>query len=141
MKVYTLGYMGWKHAELRELAERLNATIIDVRLSPRSRMACYSGKQLKATLGDRYVWLDGFGNVNYRGDGPIALKDFSGALKKLGEMSLHGPRVILLCGCADVNVCHRKIVAERLAKLWHCEVEHLGKPQRPSMLDHQLGMF
>ena len=48
MKVYTLGYVGWKHAELKELAERLGATIIDVRMVPRSRAPCFNAKAFKA---------------------------------------------------------------------------------------------
>ena len=140
MRVYTLGYTGWRHAELLETAERLNATVIDVRMVPRSRAPCWNAKAIKAALGDRYVWLEGFGNVNYKG-GPVVLKDFAGALKKLGEMSLHGPRVILMCGCADVNVCHRKIVAEKLAKLWHCPVEHLERPQRKAPNTDQPQLF
>jgi len=141
MRVYTLGYMGWRPTELLEVAERLNATIIDVRLMPRSRWSPdYNAKSLKTALGDRYVWLEGFGNLNYKG-GPIVLKDFAGALKTLSEMSLRGPRVILMCGCKDVNVCHRKIVAERLAKLWHCPIEHLERPERKTPDSDQLGLF
>jgi uncharacterized protein (DUF488 family) len=141
MKVYTLGYSGWRHAELKELAERLSATIIDVRMVPRSRAPCWNAKAIKTALGDRYVWLDGFGNVNYKNGGPIKLKDFAGAVKKLSEMSLNGPRVILMCGCADVNICHRKIVAEQLAKLWHCEIEHLSRPVRKPAQDGQATLF
>ncbi|MBN2584983.1 MAG: DUF488 domain-containing protein [Planctomycetes bacterium] len=141
MRVYTLGYTGWQPAELLEVAERLNATVIDVRLMPRSRWSPgFNAKALQAALGDRYVWLEGFGNLNYKG-GPIVLKDFAGAVAKLGEMSPHGPRVILMCGCADVNVCHRKMVAERLAKFWHCPIEHLERPKREVPDSDQLGLF
>ena len=141
MRVYTLGYTGWQPAELLEVAARLNATVIDVRLMPRSRWAPgFNAKALKAALGDRYVWLEGFRNLNYKG-GPIVLKDFAGAVTKLGEMSLRGPRVILMCGCADVNVCHRKLVAEKLAALWHCPVEHLERPKRETPDSDQLGLF
>ena len=75
--------------------------------------------------------------MNYKG-GPIKLKDFDGAVKKLEAVS---GDIILMCGCADVNVCHRKIVAEQLAKLWHCEVEHLARPVRKPTPDGQAKLF
>lgn len=128
--VYTLGYSGWPQAELLAVAARLDATVIDVRLVPRSRVPSYNTKALKAALGDRYAWLEGFGNVNYKNGGPVALKDAAGAVKCLGAMSPHRPQIILLCGCADVDICHRKVVAERLAELFHCPIEHLQRPGR-----------
>jgi hypothetical protein len=35
-----------------------------------------------------------------------------------------------MCGCPDVNVCHRKVLAERLAKRWGAEVEHVAAPPK-----------
>ena len=41
-----------------------------------------------------------------------------------------GRAVVLLCGCPDVNVCHRKILAERLAEQWDAEVVHVTPPPK-----------
>ena len=107
-------------------------------------MPCFNAKSFKAALGDRYVWLEGFGNVNYKNGGPIRLKDFSGALKKLGASP---GNIILMCGCSDVGICHRKVVAEKLAALWLCEIEHLARPKAvvaksaTTAADGQMGLF
>jgi len=53
-----------------------------------------------------------------------------GEARSLGE----GGAIILLCGCADVTQCHRKVLAERLAEAWAADVVHLtpaAKPESP----------
>ena len=96
-------------------------------LSPRSRNPDYSGKRLTERLGDRYVWLNQFGNRNYRG-GPIRLVDFKAGVLRVEELIDSGKICVLMCGCADVNVCHRKHVAEALGNLWNVDVVHLATP-------------
>ena len=45
-------------------------------------------------------------------------------------MRTAGRAVVLMCGCPDVNVCHRKVLAERLAQRWGAEVVHVAAPPK-----------
>ena len=77
-------------------------------------------------------WLSDFGNVNYKNGGPIAIADFDKGVERLGPLRTAGRAVVLMCGCPAVNVCHRKVLAERLAERWGAEVEHVAPPPKPA---------
>lgn len=136
MKIYTLGYSGWDIEDVKSVLDRLGAVLVDVRMVPRPRWTpIWKAEALRARFGDRYVWLRDFGNVNYKGTfEEIKIADFPAGMKRLADLSglpfEGGKNVILLCGCRDVNVCHRKVIAERLAKEWTLEVEHLERPPK-----------
>ena len=132
MKIHTLGYSGWKIEDVEAVLERLDAILVDVRMVPRTRWTpLWNGQALRTRLGDRYVWLREFGNVNFKGTfEQIKIADFPAGEKRLRELIATGKAVVLMCGCRDVNVCHRKVVAERLASALHAEVEHLSPPAR-----------
>ena len=136
MTIYTLGYSGWTVDDVAALLERLDAVAVDVRMSPRSRNPAYSGKRLSERLGDRYRHVRGFGNTNYRG-GEIVLHDWAGGLQETLAILSAGRSVVLMCACADVEVCHRKVVAKRLAGLEGADVIHLtpadAKPSQPTL--------
>lgn len=155
MTIYTLGYSGWKIEDVEAVLDRLDAVLVDVRMVPRSRIPTWNVGVLGRRFGPastgsaqgRYLWLREFGNRNYKG-GPIDIVDFPAGQAKLAEITAcHGdlsrrsaaeteaPRsrtsgraIVLLCGCADVKVCHRKLLAEWLAQAWRAEVEHLTRP-------------
>ena len=127
MRIYTLGYSGRTPEQVEWAALLRSAVLVDVRLRPRSRDPAWTAGRLRAALGDRYVHLRGFGNLNYRGDGPIRLADFAGALAELRDWldRTGGENVMLLCVCRDVETCHRRVVAERLAEALGGTIEHL----------------
>jgi uncharacterized protein (DUF488 family) len=81
-------------------------------------------------LGDRYYWLSDFGNVNYKNGGPITIANFDKGVERLVPVKATGKAVVLLCGCADINTCHRKVLAERLAERWGAEVVHITPPPK-----------
>jgi len=110
--VYTMGYAGKSLAEIRRLAEELDATLCDVRFSPRSRNPQFSGQRLAEALGERYVHLAAFGNRNYKG-GPVDIVDYA-AGKAL--LAAHPRPVILLCVCREAVRCHRTAIARQLAQ-------------------------
>jgi uncharacterized protein (DUF488 family) len=127
MTIYTLGYSGWKIEDVEAVLKRLDAILVDVRMVPRSRAPVWNGSAFHKRLGDRYVWLKQFGNRNYKGTfEEIEIADFPAGERRLREMTAGGKAVVLLCGCRDVNACHRKVLAERLAKAWGAEVSHLA---------------
>ena len=130
MTIYTLGYSGWRIEDVEAVLARLDAILVDVRMVPRTRWApLWNGSALHSRLGDRYVWLKQFGNRNYKGTfDQIEIADFPAGEQSLRELTDAGKAVVLLCGCRDVNVCHRKVLAEWLAQSWKADVVHLTRP-------------
>ena len=130
MKIYTLGYSGWSVEAIKTFLESVNGVAVDVRMAPRSRVAAFNGIAFSRLLGDRYYWLSDLGNVNYKNGGPIAIADFDKGVERLGPLRTAGKAVVLMCGCPDINTCHRKVLAERLAKQWGAEVVHVAAPPK-----------
>jgi uncharacterized protein (DUF488 family) len=132
-QVYTYGYQGHDPDELHKIALTLNATVFDIRFSPRSRNYKWSGSNLQNVLGDRYRHVRAFGNKNYKG-GPIELVNFASGL----EQVLDSPRpVILMCVCKDPSICHRTTIANILKEMG-LEVEELTGPVKPKPSSHQM---
>lgn len=123
-KVYGIGYSKRTQDEIKKLALTLDATVFDVRFSPRSRNPVWSGKRLAEALGDRYEHVRDFGNRNFKG-GPIDLVNFAGGLQRV----LDSPKpVILMCVCGDPKKCHRTTVGKLLAAQG-IEFVELGGPE------------
>ncbi len=134
--IYTLGYSKWKIEALAPVVARLDAVLFDVRYSPRSRNPDWSRKRLIEKFGDNYTHVREFGNLNYKSDS-IRIADFRGGDEKFKAAMATGKPVILLCACGNVDVCHRKVIAEQLAQ-WHSlEVVHLdpadARPDEPKL--------
>lgn len=111
MTIYTMGYSGRTIGQILEIAEEKNATVFDIRYSPRSRNPQFSGKRMAEMLGDRYMHCRAFGNKNYKG-GPVELLDYAAGLGMIVNHSR--PNVILLCVCRDHATCHRTTIARKL---------------------------
>jgi uncharacterized protein (DUF488 family) len=135
-KLYTLGYQQLRGIySLLNLAVPLDATLVDIRYTPWSRDEQWTERSLFQRLCDlqfgglkcRYVHIKELGNVNYNQPGqPIEIWLPEVGIARLHERLKEKP-CILLCGCRDVERCHRKVVAE-LAERWieGLEVEHLA---------------
>jgi hypothetical protein len=113
--LYTAGYgrAGWDPESLLERAEELDAIIVDIRLSPKSRIPEWRKSYLAALWGRRYWHCHDLGNVNYKG-GPIVLQNPETGVRSVLEI-LERQSVILLCVCADVARCHRVTAAAAIA--------------------------
>ena len=122
-KLYTYGYSGRTPPDLQALAEQLQAVVVDIRFSPRSRSPGWSGGRLQKLLGDRDRPLPALGNRNYKG-GPIEFVYLAAGVAEVGRLLSRQP-VILLCVCADVQRCHRLPAAEAIAARYGLTVEHL----------------
>jgi uncharacterized protein (DUF488 family) len=116
-RVHTAGYSGRRPEWLLTAVLRLNAVVLDIRLSPHSRIPSWSKGHLAAFLGvdedgiPRYRHLPAFGNVNYRTGGPIVLADPDAGIDIVRNESR---TPILMCGCANFDRCHRRVVARLL---------------------------
>lgn len=138
MKVYTIGYGGRKPQELLDLLkERGIRAVVDVRLRPdRSSMGVYAKAKdaakgieaLLASAGIAYFSIIELGNVfrdlddwqqRYR-----QLMDQVGDLLTRRLVEVPQP-FCLLCAEKRADQCHRKLIADYLAKNGH-EVEHIA---------------
>jgi uncharacterized protein (DUF488 family) len=138
MKVFTIGYGGRSKEEFLSLLKSNSInTVVDIRLRPdRSSMGFWS----KAKTSDKGIegWLSGAG-IGYKSlielgniflDYPDWQQRYEKLLNSCGELliqqllNISGP-ICLLCAERRIEDCHRKIVAEFLAKHYGAEFYHL----------------
>jgi uncharacterized protein (DUF488 family) len=140
--IYTFGYQGMQVEAVRAKAATLGALILDVRMSPSAQDPQWRKAALVQALGAEYRHAQEFGNVNFKG-GPILLKDARQGMAKIGPILLERP-VLLMCACWNVQVCHRKTVAELIAGEYGCEIVHLTRsdfPKPPKLPPAQTSLF
>lgn len=127
MKIYTLGYWGRTVEEVRGIAEDRDGILIDVRLSPLSRLPQWNLYSLAFTLRERYRHISYFGNANFKAGGPFKIVDFETGKAILQDILDQHPErnPILMCACKDVHRCHRQLVSDLLSRAFGCAVEHL----------------
>lgn len=112
--IYTIGYRALGGLSELVLAQhRTGAVVVDVRFRPYGFVRHWNRKSLAVALGDYYRWAEGFGNVNYKGNGPIVLKDAAAGIELVKPLLAVGP-VMLLCACEKARTCHRTAVAQVL---------------------------
>lgn len=156
-RIITVGYTGGNVDLLVEKVREVNGLLVDVRFSAKSRAAMWSKAGLYAAFRQAteggvvpYVHLRAWGNENYQTPGaPVVLVGFSLGLQILeAELATRVEAVpVLMCACAEVERCHRKVVAERLAEAWGLPaeaVEHwptsvISKPKKPRGKDRRQG--
>lgn len=108
--IYTAGYAGHSAQALKQLAENLDATVVDIRYNRQSANPSFTFAAMAALLGERYTFIRALGNINYKG-GPIKLFAPEAGIRELQAMR---GNLILLCMCSDFDTCHRKQVAALL---------------------------
>ena len=140
--IYTLGYIGRKIEGVDAIRSRFGATLVDVRMVPRSRTRAWNSGFLRRYFGDHYIWLKEFGNRNYKSSvDQIEIVNFPAGEQRLRTIiTTTGKPIILMCGCPDVNYCHRKLLAEWLAQTWNAPIEHLIRQESPDN-DNQPTLF
>ena len=125
-KIYTAGYQEIKSpALLRQMARERGAVVVDIRFKPLSSQPEWNRSSSERYFPPlTYYSLPNFGNVNYKSGGPIRLAAPGTGLTELKPILARNP-VILLCCCYEVESCHRRVVADELAKRLDVEIEHL----------------
>jgi len=130
-EIFTYGYTSSTPADLAAYVEELDSYLIDIRFSPRSRVPQWRQEALHALVGKtkagraRYHWLQGLGNVQYNTDGPIVLYAPEEGVREIAPYLAARP-VILLCGCRDWHVCHRRAAATLIAEALGGTITHLA---------------
>jgi hypothetical protein len=120
-RVYTAGYSGQNPDDLKMLADHLNATVVDIRISVASiRKPEWSQDSLVALLGHwktmpsgwRYCHIPMWGNKNRFSGGAMELAEARVGLTVFE--TLPERPAILLCACYFETTCHRSLVADLL---------------------------
>lgn len=122
-KLFTIGYEG---RELDELLAILRAhdvdRLLDVRQLPLSRRRGFSktplGDALRA-VGIEYLHVRAAGNP-FRKEGEPGIAKYreylpAAAVAEVADAA-RGHRTALLCFCGDVDHCHRRVLAPRVAR-------------------------
>jgi uncharacterized protein (DUF488 family) len=114
--IYTLGYAKLTPRTLVELLDRFAiASLVDVRSSPRTRVAGFGNRQLESLLGYRYV---------YRGD-ELGGRPPGVSERGLDRLSTH-QNVAIMCMEEAPGDCHRHhAIALPLARRTSVECLHI----------------
>lgn len=139
-KIFTIGFSGKKPDDFLDIlnAAKINC-VWDIRLWRTSRFVpFYSGTNLAATLGSQYEHHPEFAPTTgilagYK-DGCITWPDYERMYRELlatrnptaGLALNHLDRICLLCAEKSATQCHRRLVAEYIAKQFpDIEIIHL----------------
>jgi hypothetical protein len=139
MKLYPCGYSAHSEQIRRLMDEQPGLLLIDARYTAWSAWVEWRQDALSHLYGARYVGAGRvLGNVNHdRASSPIALANAEAGIHVLRSW-LEQTDVLLLCGCAQYEACHLKvIVGLLLAEVPEVEVifpEALAKiPATPAL--------
>jgi hypothetical protein len=110
---YTTGYTGKRVEDLPALLDFHDAVLADIRFAPHSRHLQWRKDYLKILLKDRYRHVPALGNRNYKTGGTIQIHNPEIGIRLIESWETN---VILLCACADLEKCHRRIVKADLER-------------------------
>lgn len=123
--IWTAGYANATPESLRAAAEGLDAVVVDARYRPWSKGEEWRKPALQRLLGGRYAHVPGWGNRNYKGDGPIELVDPQAAVLATQRLVEGHAGVLLLCQCWSWVTCHRRMCADVLEQATGWPILHL----------------
>lgn len=104
--LYSIGYSGMRAAsELLDLAQSLDAVIIDVRARPVSRKSGFSRWNLAAVLGERYEWHGDKLGGRKAGEKPAVTAEGIQLLSR----RIADENLILMCLEHEPWLCHRHL--------------------------------
>lgn len=136
--IYTIGYTGLGFEDLKQWLDAQHAVLVDTRLNPYSPQNQWKKFGLTRALGEGYQHVESLGNINYKNGGPITLKDAAAGINTVRAL-LEASPVVLLCTCANVHTCHRKLAAETIAEATGAEIVHISKSDVKRFILSKLG--
>ena len=101
--------------------------VIDVRLTPYSKLPGWNTEDLQRSYQARYMHIRELGNLHHHRGLPIKLVDEENGLQQL-QCWLEQFNILLLCGCYKVETCHRGYIADHLAARTQVPICHLPVP-------------
>ncbi|GHO88043.1 DUF488 domain-containing protein [Dictyobacter formicarum] len=118
--IYPLGYADSNtEPTLEAIMQRPDVLLVDIRLVPQSRWRPQWNKStLQGRWGERYLHKKQLGNIHFRDSNkPIRLLDPDQAIQDLAQLLQSGTDIVLLCACKNYDMCHRRVIVERLKAL------------------------
>jgi uncharacterized protein (DUF488 family) len=106
MKIYTTGYTGKAVEQLSALLDFYEAVLADIRFAPHSRHLQWTKNYLTVLLKNRYRHVPSLGNRNYK-TGGIQIHNLELGIRLLESWK---ENVVLMCACAELENCHRRVV-------------------------------
>jgi len=124
--LFTIGYATRTIDEVFSLLNEKQAILVDIRSSTRSSKPGFDRYALAKRLGASYHHMAALGNLNYHNpDLPIILRDEDLGLEGLARL-LENSNVFIMCGCRDLDKCHRLTVAKKMTSKLSINVVHLA---------------
>ena len=130
MRIYTLGYLGMLMPAIRDKVAQEGGLLVDCRYSAFSRAVGWMKHSFVEAMGENYLHLKGFGNLNYRPQNAhrgVELADpmeawillrqkLVSSMEESADGEGRGPysSIVLMCACAESAGCHRRDVGEWL---------------------------
>lgn len=120
MKIWGVGYTGLSMEKLVAWVVEANAVLVDVRWQPFSRAPIWRRGEFQGRLGDRYVHVRELGNEHHKQPQlGIQIHDMeTGLLRVDREVFGRGYDAVLMCACAEVTSCHRRVIVQAVADRW-----------------------
>lgn len=134
----TLDHIKADPVHIRMLVRRLDAKLIDTRVSPGSRNVFFKKPTLIETFGTSYMHVIGLGNLNYTDrEKEVAFKDFDGALEIL-RPAFRFQHLILMCVVDDEKQAHRRALAAEVGAALNTEALNLDSYKLGALLKRDL---
>ena len=113
MRFFTTGYTGKRVEQLPGLLDFYGAVLADIRFAPVSRHLQWTRDYLSLMLKNRYRHVAALGNRNYKTHDSIQIHNLEIGIRLIQSWETN---VILLCACAEIENCHRRVVKNELEK-------------------------
>lgn len=111
-KIFTTGYTGKAVEQLPALLDFHEAVLADIRFAPTSRHLEWRKPYLTLLLKNRYHHVSALGNRLYK-TGGIQIHNMEIGVRLIESWQVN---VILLCACAELENCHRRVVKNEFEK-------------------------
>lgn len=112
IKFYTTACAGKDINDLKPMLDRLGAVLVDVRFSPTSEVMRWRQIYLKTLLREKYHHVPQLGSRAFR-EGRNQIQNLDLGIRILLSFNSNA---ILMCGCADLKMCHRRVIAQELRR-------------------------
>lgn len=125
-KILSFGYRTADIHAFEALVKKNNWLVVDIRFSPYSANRRWDGGHLLTIFSSRnYVHVKDLGNRNYKIPRKILYVDLDRGIEQVKSYLKEGRTIVVLCVCADHDLCHRNTVCSRLSAETGAEIIRL----------------